>query len=395
MLARGVALLRIMRAAPCRVSRGVVFTASAQRRAPPPTQFTAVKFNTPGRVRWLSSAHKPHHGKHLTRLRSVPVFTAAFDAAGANDAVDCIRITRLSGADVGALSDVLLSLGSTAVSVEDADLGTLDEKEVYAGDKKLWRNCNVTAMFAPESDIDTIMKDAAEILCAKVDYQPETIPGDDWVNVVLDSFNPVQVSEKLWIVPAWTEQLTDTSKECTNVILEPGLAFGTGEHPTTRLCLKWLRDDSGNFKSKNVLDFGTGSGVLAIGALLMGAKTAVGVDMEAQSVEAAMRNAALNSVDKNLTTYLADGSDNADLPPGRKKDEEKFDVVVANILIGPVLQLAALFAEYCAPGGRVCLSGVLVTQTSQVLEAYAPFFDDLKIEEELGWAVVYGTRKEV
>ena len=108
-----------------------------------------------------------------------------------------------------------------------------------------------------------------------------------------------------------------------------------------------------------------------------------------------MRNAALNSVDKNLTTYLADGSDNADLPPGRKKDEEKFDVVVANILIGPVLQLAALFAEYCAPGGRVCLSGVLVTQTSQVLEAYAPFFDDLKIEEELGWAVVYGTRKEV
>ncbi len=314
--------------------------------------------------------------------------------ADANDAVDCVRITRLEGSDVGALSDVLLSLGSTCCTVEDADLGTDAEQEVYAGDEKVWHSCDVTAMFAPETDIDAVMSDAMDILCAKIEYAKETIPGDDWVNVVLDSFAPTKVADGLWIVPAWTEQTEDETEGCLNVVLEPGLAFGTGEHPTTRLCLSWLRDTRDAFRGGSVLDFGTGSGVLAIGALLMGAARACGVDMEAQSVESAARNAALNGVEANLELFLADGSDGGGpLPPGRGAGEKKFDAVVANILIGPVVSLAPLFAEYCVPGGRVCLSGVLTTQTPDVLEAYAPFFEDMTVREENGWAVVAGTRR--
>ena len=300
-----------------------------------------------------------------------------------------MRVTRIEGSDVGALSDVLLSLGSTCCTVEDADLGTDAEREVYAGDAKVWHACDVTAMFAPETDIDGVMSDAMDILCAKIEYEKETIPGDDWVNVVLDSFAPTKVADGLWIVPAWTEQTEDQSKGCLNVTLEPGLAFGTGEHPTTRLCLSWLRDETDAFRGGSVLDFGTGSGVLAIGALLMGAARACGVDMEAQSVESAARNAALNGVEANLELFLADGSDGGGaLPAGRGAGEEKFDAVVANILVGPVLSLAPLFAEYCAPGGRVCLSGVLTTQTPDVLEAYEPFFEDMTVREENGWAVV-------
>ena len=154
------------------------------------------------------------------------------------------------------------------------------------------------------------------------------------------------IRDRLWIVPAWTEQTEDEREGCLNVTLEPGLAFGTGEHPTTRLCLSWLRDNADAFRGGAVLDFGTGSGVLAIGALLMGAARACGVDMEAQSVDAAARNAALNGVEANLELFLADGSEGGGaLPPGRGAGEEKFDVVVANILVGPVLSLCLLYTS--------------------------------------------------
>ena len=381
--------------APYRVSRNVLPAAS--RRALPASTAAAAecafRFVGGRGVSASSLSSFGRKGTRIERLRASPAALDALDAAGANDAVDCVRITRLEGSDVGALSDVLLSLGATCCTVEDADLGTDAEQEVYAGDAKVWHSCNVTAMFAPETDIDAVMADTMGILCASLKYEKETIPGDDWVKVVLDSFTPTKIEEGLWIVPAWTEQTEDVKDDCLNVVIEPGLAFGTGEHPTTRLCLSWLNSEKKNLKEKKqtVLDFGTGSGVLAIGALLMGAESACGVDMEAQSVESAARNAALNGVEGRLTAYLADGSDTGGSLPPR---EIKFDVVVANILIGPVVSLAPLFAEYCAPGGRACLSGVLVAQTPDVLRAYEPYFQDLKVREENGWAAVSGTRKK-
>jgi ribosomal protein L11 methyltransferase len=400
MLVRGFlsgALHRLARASPASCRRGVSPASSCARSRRASRTAAAAERTSPvgGRgFRGLSGTSARRESTRLERFRARPLAAAALEAAGANDAVDCVRVTRIEGSDVGALSDVLLSLGSTCCTVEDADLGTDAEREVYAGDAKVWHACDVTAMFAPETDIDGVMSDAMDILCAKIEYEKETIPGDDWVNVVLDSFAPTKVADGLWIVPAWTEQTEDQSEGCLNVTLEPGLAFGTGEHPTTRLCLSWLRDETDAFRGGSVLDFGTGSGVLAIGALLMGAARACGVDMEAQSVESAARNAALNGVEANLELFLADGSDGGGaLPAGRGAGEEKFDAVVANILVGPVLSLAPLFAEYCAPGGRVCLSGVLTTQTPDVLEAYEPFFEDMTVREENGWAVVAGARR--
>ena len=398
MLARGIArgaLHRLARVTPSSylVSRGVVSVASVARRALP-TQFafssTADGAIGPRHIRWLSSARdRPTR----TRLRGRPAFANALvTSANENDTVDCIRISRLDRADVGALEDVLLSLGATCCVVEDADAGTAEEKEVFAGDTKSWHTCDVTVMFAQGADIEGIMRNTMEILCATFSYKTETIAGDAWVGVVLRSFKNVEVADGLWIVKQGTEP-EDLDKDSINVILEPSLAFGSGEHPTTRLCLKWLVEEK--LSGKSVLDFGTGSGVLAIGALLMGAKSAAGVDNELVSVEAAMRNSRLNNVDTKMQTYLADGTPNGGaLPPGLKKGEPKFDVVVANILLGPVLALAPLFAEFCTPKGRVCLSGVLTTQTPQVLLACAPFFDDLRVETENEWAVVFGTRKE-
>ena len=307
---------------------------------------------------------------------------------GAGDAVDCVRITRLSGSDVGALSDVLLSLGATCCTVEDADLGTDDELELYAGDEKVWHRCDVTAMFAPGEDVDAIMADAQDILDSDIAYRRENIPGDDWVGVVLDSFEPVRVADGIWIVPEWTTQTEDP--DAVNVVLEPGLAFGTGEHPTTRLCLAWLHARRDALPGTRVMDFGTGSGVLAIGALLMGAKAAVGVDMEEQSVQAAGRNAALNGVERRLDLYLADGSDDEALPRTRGGGHHGGE----HPRRAHRPSRAALRVVRQARG-EVCLSGVLVTQTPRVIEAYGAHFENLAYEEEEGWAVVTGVRNDV
>ena len=307
--------------------------------------------------------------------------------------MDQVRITRVDGSNVGELQDVLLSLGATCCSVEDADLGTERETELYAGDDKVWRSCDITAMFASGVDIDAVMADAVDILGVKaIEYVVETIPDNDWVNVVMDSFVPIKVSDGLWIVPEWAKTLPAGEEDGMSVVLEPGLAFGTGEHPTTRLCLGWLRDNAeACVRDKHVVDFGTGSGVLAIGALLMGAKKATGVDVDPLSVKSARRNARLNGVDDSrLALFCADGSDDDDLPADC---DGTVDCVVANILVGPVTQLAPLFARYAKKGsGRVCVSGVLATQVPTVRDAYGEWFDDLSHEEEGGWAVVSGVR---
>jgi ribosomal protein L11 methyltransferase len=186
--------------------------------------------------------------------------------------------------------------------------------------------------------------------------------------------------------------------------LEPGLAFGTGEHPTTRLCLGWLWRRREVLRGAKVVDFGTGSGVLAIGARLMGATRAVGIDLDPMSIRAAAINAELNGIavgganddddddgDDSFVLAVADGSRDEDLPDGLRGD---VDVLVANILVGPVVALAPLFASYVKPGGSVCLSGVLETQTPAVIEAYeAAGFEALTRESEDGWAVVSGVRK--
>ena len=399
MLVRGFlsgALHRLARASPASCRRGVSPASSCARSRRASRTAAAAEPTSPvgGRgFRGLSGTSARRESTRLERFRARPLAAAALEAAGANDAVDCVRVTRIEGSDVGALSDVLLSLGSTCCTVEDADLGTDAEREVYAGDAKVWHACDVTAMFAPETDIDGVMSDAMDILCAKIEYEKETIPGDDWVNVVLDSFAPTKVAEGLWIVPAWTEQTEDQSEGCLNVTLEPGLAFGTGEHPTTRLCLSWLRDETDAFRGGSVLDFGTGSGVLAIGALLMArARVRGGHGGAVRGVRRAERRAERRRgeprvVSRGRQRRRRRASRRARRRRGKIRRGGGQHPRRTGAFFG------ALFAEYCAPGGRVCLSGVLTTQTPDVLEAYEPFFEDMTVREEDGWAVVAGARR--
>tara|TARA_B100000405_G_scaffold284728_1_gene231091 strand:- start:424 stop:1641 length:1218 start_codon:yes stop_codon:yes gene_type:complete len=387
------ALLRHARRVPSTPSTRVLSSARASAAA-------AAGFNGFTRASATVATHRgrpvqtTHRGRPVqTRLASTLNPEGTIDANLGGGSVDQVRITRVDGSNVGELQDVLLSLGATCCSVEDADLGTERETELYAGDDEVWHSCDVTAMFASGVDIDAVMADAVDILGVKaIEYVVETIPDNDWVNVVMDSFVPIKVSDGLWIVPEWAKTLPAGEEDGMSVVLEPGLAFGTGEHPTTRLCLGWLRDNAEVcVRDKHVVDFGTGSGVLAIGALLMGAAKATGVDVDPLSVKSARRNARLNGVDDSrLALFCADGSDDDDLPADC---DGTVDCVVANILVGPVTQLAPLFARYAKKGsGRVCVSGVLATQVPTVRDAYGEWFDDLSHEEEGGWAVVSGVR---
>ena len=318
---------------------------------------------------------------------------------GCDDASDApyVVVKRVDAHDVGALGDVLLSLGASSVSTIDADAGTEDEHEIFsantfeeqASDKtkaRVWAKCHVTAYFEDHARARAGIEAAEEILGISLEASYAESKSNDWVQAVKDSFTPTKIADGLYIVPDWCK---DVDANAVNIALEPGIAFGTGEHPTTRLCLRWLKQTlARRGKTELVVDFGCGSGVLAIGALVMGADRAVGVDLAKQAVQSSIDNAKLNGVEDRLTTYLGDGRD-----PGTPGANGQADVVVANILIGPVLELEPLFAGYCKVGGEIALSGILYgEQSASVVAKYARHFDNICVVEECGWACVHGVR---
>ena len=326
-------------------------------------------------------------------------WTAVNSLDGAYDASDApyVVIHRVPSDNVGALSDVLLSMGASSVSTTDADLGTPHEEEIFSSNSfaeaardeaqaRVWSNCEVTAYFDTREIATEAVSTAETILGVSLDAEHATARANDWVRAVKESFKPRAIADGLYIIPNWVE---DMDRDAVNIVLEPGIAFGTGEHPTTRLCLRWLKEIlAKRSRTELVVDFGCGSGVLAIGALLMGAERAVGVDLARQAVQSSMDNAKLNGVHDRLTTFLGDGTD-----PGTPGANGQADIVVANILIGPVLELEGLFARYCKKGGEIALSGVLYgEQSDSVVARYAPHFDNLRVSEEDGWACVHGTR---
>jgi ribosomal protein L11 methyltransferase len=259
------------------------------------------------------------------------------------------------------LSEALMEQGALAVSIEDADAGTDAETPQFGEPGSpaapLWQNSRVIALFEPAEDL--IQRVAAAALIGGVSdlsaIRIEEVAEQDWVRLTQSQFEPIRITDTLWIVPSWHDA---PNPDATNLVLDPGLAFGTGSHPTTRLCLEWL---CANIKgNERLLDYGCGSGILGIAAARLGAEPVMGVDIDDNALIAARDNAENNQVTMALRHT-------------REALEETFDVVVANILTNPLCVLAPLLAARVAPGGHIVLSGVLEAQSEEVIAAYAPY----------------------
>jgi ribosomal protein L11 methyltransferase len=290
-------------------------------------------------------------------------------------------VIEVDAAAADALSDALLAHGAASATVEDALAGTPDEQPVFdepnAGSAGAWARARIRALVAADADVDEVLAAAASDagLGAAPRFAVEEVGDTDWVRASQAQFAPIRISERLWIVPSWHAA---PDPGALNIRLDPGLAFGTGSHPTTRLCLRWLeqhvRPDS------SVLDYGCGSGILAIAALKLGARAAVGVDVDPAAVATARENAARNEVAARFV-----GSDVALAHPA--------DLVVANILANPLIVLAPVLAAHCRPGGRIALAGILAPQADAVAAVYAQWFAMAHFAADDGWVCLEGVRR--
>ena len=279
------------------------------------------------------------------------------------------------------LSDALMEAGALSVSLEDADAGTADETPLFGEPDyptaELWPHSIALVLLEEHADVAATLAAAAKQAGIPVptEYTIETVAEQDWVRLTQSQFDPIPISPRLWIVPTWHE-VPDSN--AINLKLDPGLAFGTGSHPTTRLCLRWLDEHLAG--GETLLDYGCGSGILAIAAAGLGAAQVDGVDIDAQAVTASHDNAALNDVAAHF--YLP-----GELEPGQ------YDVVVANILTNPLKGMAPLLAGRVRPGGKLVLSGILAEQADEVMAVYRDWFvfDPPAIDDS--WVRLAGTKK--
>jgi len=296
--------------------------------------------------------------------------------------VSWLTLSVTASADYAeALSEALLAHGALSVDMLDADADTPDEQAIFGepGEptSSVWQHNLVNALFESDADVAGVLRACCDELGLAVlpQHKIETLEENDWVRITQAQFDPIRISDRLWIVPTWHEPTDPTA---INIALDPGLAFGTGSHPTTRLCLRWL---DGNIKGgESVLDYGCGSGILAIAAMKLGAGNAIGVDVDAQAVVASRDNASANQVLADF--HLPDGITLA-----------QYDVVVANILTNPLRALAPLLAGAAKPGGRIVLSGILAEQAEEVMRIYAQWFDLTPAVLEDGWCCLSGVKR--
>ena len=279
-----------------------------------------------------------------------------------------------------ALADALLEAGALSASIEDADAGTPAETPQFGEPGSVttpgWERSRVVALLEADTDVDELLEVCAPLagLDAIPPYSQETVEEQNWVQLTQSQFEPIRISGRLWIVPSWH---TAPDPEAIILVLDPGMAFGTGSHPTTQLCLEWLCDHI--TAGCSVLDYGCGSGILAIAAAKLGAGEVLGIDIDEKAVEAARDNAERNATAIRLQHS---GVPLADC----------FDIVLANILTNPLCVLAPAIAARVASGARVALSGVLETQAAQVIEAWAPFIALQVGATHEGWIRLEGQR---
>ena len=285
---------------------------------------------------------------------------------------DCAHAERLA--------DALLDAGALSASIEDADAGTPEETPQFGEPGSVttpgWTRSRVVALLDPETDIDELLEACAPQagLESLPGYTSEAVEEQNWVQLTQSQFDPIRVSDRLWIVPSWH---TAPDPEAIVLVLDPGMAFGTGSHPTTRLCLEWLEKNV--TPGLSLLDYGCGSGILAIAAAKLGAQEVLGVDIDQQAVIAAEHNAERNEVSARFADSAAE-------------IEGRFDIVVANILSNPLKALAPAICGHVRPGGRLALSGILVEQTDELITAYAPWIPLAVADSREGWVCLAGTK---
>ncbi len=283
-----------------------------------------------------------------------------------------------------ALSDALMEAGALSVSVEDADEGTEDEKPLFGEpgmvpEQAAWDHSRVVALTDEVDDQAVIVLEAARAIGLEQppDFAVRSVADADWVRLTQSQFEPIHIGKNIWVVPSWHE-----APDPNGLILEvdPGLAFGTGSHPTTRLCMEWL--EAHPAPGKSVLDYGCGSGILAMVAKKLGAQDVAGVDIDPQAIESAKLNAERNNC--AIDFYVPDDF------AGSSHGGQRFDIVVANILSSPLKLMAPMLSGRVADGGSLILSGVLARQAEEVAAAYAPFIKLGVWAEHDGWVALHG-----
>lgn len=278
------------------------------------------------------------------------------------------------------ISDALMNIGALSASIEDANAETLAEQAIFGepGDPPpgIWQQNIVTAMFDEMTDVSLVIQTLSQDTgITQLQYHTESIADQDWVRSTQAQFEPIKITDNLWIVPTWH---TAPHSSAVNILLDPGLAFGTGSHPTTHLCLEWLSQQS--LDNQSVLDYGCGSGILAIAAKKLGASHVLGVDIDAQAIIASDYNASQNQV-------------NIEFVDANQFSHQTFDLVVANILSSALMVLAPALAKYCKVGGKLALSGILAAQAETLIMRYSEWFDmDRSIQKD-AWILLTGTKR--
>ncbi|MCF6807773.1 50S ribosomal protein L11 methyltransferase [Thiotrichales bacterium 19S9-12] len=274
--------------------------------------------------------------------------------------------------------DALINLGACSVTLIDAKDEPIYEPGV--NETPLWNQLNLTALFTQDYDIKRILNQLPKLL--ELDklppYKTHSYPDKDWERAWMDEFKPMKLGQRLWVCPSWHKP---PKPDEVNIILDPGLAFGSGTHPTTELCLKWL--DQNVKGNESVIDYGCGSGILAIAAIKLGASHAIGIDIDPQAIIASKDNANHNQIsDTAFEVFLTN----------EVKNHPPVDILIANILATPLIDLCEKFAQLVKSKGKIALSGILKEQADSVLKAYSIYFSFDPVVFKGDWALLSGFR---
>ena len=277
--------------------------------------------------------------------------------------------------------DLLLEAGCAAVTFEDAKDQPIFEPEL--GTTPLWGTTVITGLFAAEHDLESTLAFLNEQKLSfeggdKIEFKAEILEDKDWEREWMTHYHPMQFGSNFWVCPSWIE-VPDAN--AVNLMLDPGLAFGTGTHPTTALCLEWLAGES--LQNRSVIDYGCGSGILGIAAILLGASAVSGVDIDPQALTATQDNLVRNGLDKErLPVFFPESF-----------DSEPVDLVIANILAGPLRELAPTLAELVKSGGQIILSGLLIEQADELINTYSEWFDMEPPSTKEEWVRLTGRKR--